>query len=236
MVWCIANNYFSKPPVQGVFFCLKNACFNKGRTRPVNTFKNFSGVFTPCNLYDGFTGPFCAIIVYDTIISTGVIMAKAKIQKKYTSGLKKSTADKRRAEFRKRIEGKVKGKAQYKPVAGDTIGKKNLRPSKHTIQLKELRMQIAEKATKLKGRQGDRFVTAVASVTGIPKSIIDEVYRKGMQAWTVGHRAGVSQTGWARARVYSFLNKGKTATTADASLYLKAKKALQKKNSKFKLK
>ena len=163
-------------------------------------------------------------------------MARPKVQEKYTRGLKKSTADKRKAQIRKRIEGKVKGKAQYKPLAGDTVGKKKLRPSRHTVALKDLREQISEQSSKMKGSQGDRFVGAVARVTGIPKSIIDEVYRKGLQAWSVGHRAGAGQSQWARARVYSFLNKGKTATTADAGLYLKAKKALQKKNSKFKLK
>ncbi len=163
-------------------------------------------------------------------------MAKPKVQEKYTRGLKKSTADKRKAQIRKRMAGKVTGKAQYKPLAGDTVGKKNLRPSKHTTALKDLRVEISDQMAKMKGKQGDRFVGAVARVTGIPKGIIDEVYRKGLQAWSVGHRAGATQSSWARARVYSFLNKGKTATTADATLYLKAKKALSKKNSKFKLK
>lgn len=164
-------------------------------------------------------------------------MAKAKIQKKYTAGLKASTASKRKAEIRKRLEGKVKGKAQYKPLAGDTVGKKNLKPSKHTLALKDLRAKIAEQSTKLKGDQQSRFISATSKVTGIPKSIIDEVYRKGMQAWASGHRPGATQSQWARARVYSFLNKGNAVTKGpDQILYTKAKKALQKKNTGFKLK
>ncbi len=113
---------------------------------------------------------------------------KSKDTEEIHSRIKASTASKRKAEIRKRLEGKVKGKAQYKPLAGDTVGKKNLKPSKHTLALKDLRAKIAEQSTKLKGDQQSRFISATSKVTGIPKSIIDEVYRKGMQAWASGHR------------------------------------------------
>ena len=52
------------------------------------------------------------------------------------------------------------------------------------------------------------------------------MYEKGEAAWSTGHRAGATQSAWAKARVYSFLSKGKTATTADADLYIKAIKKL----------
>tara|TARA_R100001163_G_C5055280_1_gene191761 strand:- start:927 stop:1403 length:477 start_codon:yes stop_codon:yes gene_type:complete len=157
-------------------------------------------------------------------------MAKVpKIQKKYTSGLSESTAAKRKAEFRKRI----KGKDSYKPVAGDA--KSKTRESKHTKKAKGIREQIMMLTPKMKGKPDERFKRAAARATGIPFSIIDEVYRKGQAAWRVGHRPSASQSAWAKARLYSFLTGGKTSKTADASLYLKAKESLKKKNSKFRL-
>lgn len=157
-------------------------------------------------------------------------MAKVpKIQKKYVSGLSKSTADKRKAEFRKRI----KGKKSFAPVIGDAKAK--TKESKHTKKAKNIRDQIRMLTPKMKGTQTERFKKAASRATGIPYSIIDEVYRKGQAAWSIGHRAGATQDSWARARLYSFLTGGKTSKTADASLYLKAKKILKEKNSNFKL-
>jgi len=149
----------------------------------------------------------------------------AKVPKKYTAGLKESTADKRRAEIRKR----AKGKESYKPLPGDK--KATTKPSKYTTRVKKsgLRAAILDEASKGKGSQTDRFISAAARVTGIPRSIINKVYKKGMAAWAVGHRPGATQDAWARARVYSFLTGGKTTRTADAALYLQAKEALKKK-------
>lgn len=58
----------------------------------------------------------------------------------------------------------------------------------------------------------------VAKATGIPKSILQQVYDRGMAAWRTGHRPGASQQAWGMARVYSFALKGKTYRTADADL------------------
>lgn len=160
-------------------------------------------------------------------------MAKIrKVPSKYTAGLKKSTASKRATEIRKRAKGEVKGKDKYKPLPGDKVAK--TKPSQYTIKASNVRKAIQEKATTLKGPQDDRFVSAVASVTGVPKSIIRKVYDKGLIAWSVGHRPGTTAPQWARARVYSFLTGGKTTRTADQQLYIEAKKATKNK-SKYRL-
>lgn len=157
-------------------------------------------------------------------------MAKVpKIQKKYTKGLSESTASKRKAEFRKRI----KGKESYKPVAGDKKAK--TKESKYTKKAKSIREEILSLTPKMKGTQQERFKKATSRATGIPFSIIDEVYRKGQAAWAIGHRPGATQGQWAKARVYSFITGGKTSKTADKELYAKAKKAIKKKQSKFRL-
>lgn len=158
-------------------------------------------------------------------------MAKVpKVQKKYTSGLSESTASKRKAEIRKR----VKGKKSFEKLPGDSKAK--IKESKYTKKASSLRADIREATTKAAGKTvQDRFINATAKVTTIPKSIIEEVYKKGLAAWAVGHRPGATQAQWARARVYSFLTGGRTSETADATLYLKAKKALKSKNSSFRL-
>ena len=155
-------------------------------------------------------------------------MAKIrKVPSKYTAGLKKSTAAKRATEIRKRAKGEVKGKDKYKPLPGDKKAK--TKPSKYTVRAGNVRKAILEKATTLKGSQDERFVSAVASVTGVPKSIVRKVYDKGLAAWAIGHRPGTTAAQWARARVYSFITGGKTSRTADQQLYIQAKKATKDK-------
>ena len=153
----------------------------------------------------------------------------AKVPKKYTKGLGESTQDRRRAEIRKRL----KGKESYEKLPGDARAK--TKPSKYTERIKKsgLRSVSQEEATKKEGKPRERFIKAVASVTDIPKGIIQEVFDKGLAAWAVGHRPGATQDQWARARVYSFLSKGRTVETADKQLFEKAKKALKEKGKRF---
>ena len=161
-------------------------------------------------------------------------MAKAKVPTKYTRGLKASTASKRKTEIRKRLEGKRTGSAKYKPLPGDKKAK--TRPSRYTLSMGKMRAEIRETASKMKGKQDDRFISAVAKVTKIPRAIIDKVFRKGQAAWATGHRPGATQSQWARARVYSFLQKGRTVSSgADEDLYAQAKKALDQKGSGIRL-
>jgi hypothetical protein len=59
---------------------------------------------------------------------------------------------------------------------------------------------------------------AIAKATGVPKSVLQTVYDRGMAAWRTGHRPGASQQAWGMARVHSFVMHGKTWRTADADL------------------
>jgi hypothetical protein len=156
-------------------------------------------------------------------------MAKVpKVAKKYTAGLKESTAAKRKAEIRKRVKGKVSEAESRKPLPGDKTAK--TKPSQYTRKAGELRKDILERASKMRtGTQKERFIKATALETGIPKSIIDQVYDRGLKAWSIGHRPGATPAQWAIARVYSFLTGGKTTTTGDADLFKKAKEAIKDK-------
>lgn len=162
-------------------------------------------------------------------------MAKIrKVPKKYTTGIAKSTAAKRKAQIRKRMRGDVPKSELYKPLPGDT--KKTPRKSKYTTSMGVLRKKISETGKTIKSDSNKtKFIRATAKETGIPTGIIRSVYERGQAAWaTGGHRVGATQAAWSKARVYSFLQKGKTAITADKDLYAKAKK--QQRGTKFKLK
>ena len=63
-----------------------------------------------------------------------------------------------------------------------------------------------------------KSLSEIAKATGISKSILQEVYDRGMAAWRTGHRPGASQHAWGMARLHSFVMKGKTWRTADADL------------------
>jgi len=158
-------------------------------------------------------------------------MAKVpKVPRKYTAGLSESTAAKRKAEIRKR----TRGKDSFKPLPGDA--KAETRESQYTKRAAGIREQIKEATPKSAGKTArEKYLNAAARVTGIPKRILEAVYNKGLAAWAVGHRPGASQEAWAKARLYSFLTGGKTTESADAALYLQAKKALKNKSGKFRL-
>ena len=61
---------------------------------------------------------------------------------------------------------------------------------------------------------GAKSLVQKSKATGVPLSIIREVYNKGLAAWRTGHRPGATAQQWGYARVHSFLLCGKTARTA----------------------
>jgi len=62
--------------------------------------------------------------------------------------------------------------------------------------------------------------------SGIPYSILKQVYNRGMAAWRTGHRPGTTPQQWAFARVNSFVTKSKgTWGGADKDLAAKARSA-----------
>jgi len=63
-----------------------------------------------------------------------------------------------------------------------------------------------------------------AEKTGMPYSVLKQVYDRGMAAWRGGHRPGATQVQWALARVNSFVTKSSgTWGGADKDLAAKVK-------------
>jgi hypothetical protein len=83
-------------------------------------------------------------------------------------------------------------------------------------------------------------LSELSDETGVPKAALQAVYNRGIGAWktnpesvrllgsfkkdaTAPRSARLSKEQWAMARVYSFLNHGKTFKTADADIAEKFK-------------
>ena len=84
--------------------------------------------------------------------------------------------------------------------------------------LKAMAMQEADLEEAIKGLQNK------AKKTGMPYSILKQVYNRGMAAWKGGHRPGATQQQWAFARVNSFVTKSSgTWGKADKDLAAKVR-------------
>jgi len=90
------------------------------------------------------------------------------------------------------------------------------------------RNKIYKKTGKFEGAK--KIVETIQAVknkaekTGMPYSILKQVYDRGMAAWKGGHRPGATQVQWALARVNSFVTKSSgTWGGADSDLAAKVK-------------
>jgi hypothetical protein len=98
-------------------------------------------------------------------------------------------------------------------------------------QLSKVEKQPVKESTSRNINEGARaLVEAIAALqkkadkTGMPYSILKQVYDRGMAAWKGGHRPGASQHQWAFARVNSFVTKSSgTWGGADSDLAKKVK-------------
>lgn len=140
--------------------------------------------------------------------------------KQYFEGLDEKTKIAREKEIERRKKLEAEGKEpDYSPLPGDDIDKGKQNPSTKSKQAAKVREEIKKPGKK-------EFIRAASKVSGVSRSIIEEVYDKGLKAWsTSGHRPGQTPQSWARARVYAFLFNSKSgARKADQHLWDKHKK------------
>jgi hypothetical protein len=98
-------------------------------------------------------------------------------------------------------------------------------------QLSKVEKQPVKESTSRNINEGARaLVEAIAALqkkadkSGMPYSILKQVYDRGMAAWKGGHRPGAGQHQWAFARVNSFVTKSSgTWGGADSDLAKKVK-------------
>lgn len=103
----------------------------------------------------------------------------------------------------------------------ETLAKKHERETE-SMKMQDLRKKMQRKSVEEAADQG---LAKKAEKSGIPVSVLRQVYNRGMAAWKTGHRPGANQQQWAYARVNSFITKGKgTWGGADKDLAAKVRK------------
>ena len=136
---------------------------------------------------------------------------------KYFTGLAKSTKQKRDAHFKKK---------STKPAPGDATAK--TKPSQHTKKFKQMYGEWAEHLTFedfiITEGKSDAALKKKADKSGMPLSILRQVFNRGVAAWKTGHRPGTTAVQWGLARVNSFVTKSKgTWGKADKDLAAKVR-------------
>ena len=139
--------------------------------------------------------------------------------KKYYKTLDKATKKKRADFFKTRKPySKSDDDDDYKPAPGDAKAK--TKPSGFTKKFKQMYGEVKDINETIKAVQNK------AKKTGMPYSILKQVYNRGMAAWKGGHRPGATQQQWALARVNSFVTKSSgTWGGADKDLAKKVRAA-----------
>ena len=144
---------------------------------------------------------------------------------KYYSGLAKSTKSARDAQFKRQAKMDDDNPAAYKPAPGDKDAK--TKPSKHTKKFKDMFGEEGEKYKSIPEEQLDEKIEGLvkkAEKSGMPYSILKQVYNRGVAAWRTGHRPGTTPQQWGFARVNSFVTKSSgTWGKADSDLAAKVR-------------
>lgn len=146
--------------------------------------------------------------------------------KKYYKGVDKEDKEARAEKFKKGSESEDDDETAYEPAPGDEDAE--TKPSKYTKaydkKFKKESVEITEVFNK--------GVRKKAKETGIPYSILIQVFKRGKAAWKTGHRPGTTPDQWAFARINSFATGGKTRRTADKDLWKKYQEYKKKKKKK----
>jgi len=137
--------------------------------------------------------------------------------KKYVAGLsdkQKKSHDRHLAKQGKKSDS---DKSAYKQSPADKVAK--TKPSVHTKKYKQM---FGENDVSLD--EAIKGLQKKAKKSGMPYSILKQVYNRGMAAWKGGHRPGTTPQQWAFARVNSFITKSSgTWGKADADLAKKVR-------------
>ena len=137
--------------------------------------------------------------------------------KKYVAGLsdkEKKSHDRHLAKQGKKSDS---DKSAYKQSPADKVAK--TKPSVHTKKYKQM---FGESDVEL--NEVIKGLKKKSEKSGMPYSILKQVYNRGMAAWKGGHRPGTTPQQWAFARVNSFITKSSgTWGKADKDLAAKVR-------------
>lgn len=148
------------------------------------------------------------------------------VPKKYLGSLKGKERKSRRREIDVRRDEPSDDPKSYRPFRSDKDPKtgepRKTRRSEHTLAYEKM-FGKPKASTVSADAKLDKALKNKSDASGVPVSILRQVYKRGLAAWRTGHRPGANQHQWGMARVNSFLTGGKTRYTADKDLWEKHK-------------
>ena len=149
----------------------------------------------------------------------------------YYKGLSKSTASKRKSQFKKQADMSDDDPSADKKAPGDS---KKTTTSKHTKKFKEMFGEAALLEIIEYINENDKVTTALknkAEKANAPMGALRTIFNRGMAAWKSGHRPGANQQQWGFARVNSVLSGG-PARKSDKDQWEKIQKHRKNKKKK----
>lgn len=148
--------------------------------------------------------------------------------KKYYKDVEKDDKEDRAKHFKRGKKLDDDDPDAYKPAPGDKEA--DTKPSKYTKKYQQKYEEGSMKSfAEFVTEDVDKALKNKADESGAPKSVLKDVYDRGVAAWKTGHRPGTTPSQWGLARVNSFLTYGKTAKTADKDLFEKLPDSVQDK-------
>ena len=120
--------------------------------------------------------------------------------KKYVSGLSAKDKKAHDKHLEKQNKKSDSDKSAYKQSPADKKAK-----TKTSVHTKKYKQMFGENDVSLD--EAIKGLQKKAKKSGMPYSILKQVYNRGMAAWKGGHRPGTTPQQWAFARVNSFITK-----------------------------
>ena len=153
-------------------------------------------------------------------------MKHAGSQKTYSLKMSEQMTDSERMNKMRDSEKRLNDKLRDLDV-GDPKNKTPIAIAKNDLENLKMKMDQLKNKRESKEHPAKALYEKIAAIknkaekTGMPYSILKQVYNRGMAAWKGGHRPGTTPQQWAMARVNSMLTGGK----ADPDLQPKVKAA-----------
>jgi hypothetical protein len=140
----------------------------------------------------------------------------------YKKGLTREEQEIAKREARETMKKAESGEISSKELYKDWESDKRYRKRNPKIPKSEATKEY-EKMFSENGSGTDTALKNKSKASGIPLSILKQVYSRGMAAWRTGHRPGVAPQQWAMGRVNSFITGKGKARKADQDLWKKKK-------------
>ena len=139
-------------------------------------------------------------------------MKHAGSQKTYSLKMSEQMTDSERMNKMRDSEKRLNDKLRDLDV-GDPKNKTPIAIAKNDLENLKMKMDQLKNKRESKEHPAKALYEKIAAIknkaekTGMPYSILKQVYNRGMAAWKGGHRPGTTPQQWAMARVNSFVTK-----------------------------